>query len=105
MPVSSQAGAETERQLAISTWPRRRAHQRTGISSSDQHEPADARLPPARRAAEPATAKGHARELVLDQHARELALNLPRLDLIVEFGNFGQRVGGDQPDLAGAGIG
>ncbi len=39
------------------------------------------------------------------QRAGELSLNPPRFYLIVEFRNFGERVGGDQPDLAGAGIG
>ena len=39
------------------------------------------------------------------QHARKLALDLARFDLIVEFRNFGQRVGGDQPDLPRARIG
>ena len=39
------------------------------------------------------------------QHAREFALHLARFDLIVEFRNFGQRVGGDQPDLSCAWIG
>ena len=47
----------------------------------------------------------HACDFMFHQHARELALNLASFDLIVEFGNFGQRVGRDQPDLPGTWIG
>ena len=49
--------------------------------------------------------KRHSRNLMFHQNARKFALDLPCLHLIVEFRNFGQRVGGDQPDLPGARIG
>ena len=46
----------------------------------------------------------HAGKLMFDEHIRKSAFDLPRLHLIVEFGDFGKSVGGDQPDLAGARI-
>ena len=42
---------------------------------------------------------------VLHQHAREFVLHLARFHLVVELGNLGQRVGGDQPDFTRGGIG
>src|SRR5579862_4565167 len=42
---------------------------------------------------------------MLYQKRRKFAGYLPRFDLVGKFGKLGESVGGDQPDLAGTGIG
>ena len=76
-----------------------------GNLQQHQHEPADARSDGQRQQQGQPLPQRHACDLMFYQHARKFALHLPRFDLIVEFRNLGQRVGRDEPDLAGARIG
>lgn len=46
----------------------------------------------------------HSGDLVLDQKAGKFVLDLAGFDLLVKFGHSLQSFGGNQPDLAGAGI-
>ena len=89
VPASSQAGPETERQFATSTWPRRRAHQRSGISSSasTSHPSAAATGNASSRASN--CHSGIPANSMFDQNLWKPAFDLARLDLIVEFRDFG----------------